>query len=64
MPVIQPGTPAPDFTLKTADGADFTREDLKGDTTVLVFYPNAFSGVCTDQFQIYQEVLPDVQAAG
>ena len=64
MPVIAPGTPAPAFRLEAEDGSDFTHEDLKGDTTVLVFYPYAFSGVCTDQFQIYQEVLDDVQAAG
>ena len=64
MPVIAPGTPAPEFRLETADGEDFTHEDLKGDTTVLVFYPNAFSGVCTDQFQIYEDVLDDIVAAG
>ena len=64
MPVIAPGTPAPAFRVKTADGEAFTHEDLKGDTTVLVFYPNAFSGVCTDQFQIYEQVLDDVAAEG
>ena len=64
MPVIAAGTPAPEFRVKAEDGSEFTHEDLKGDTTVLVFYPFAFSGVCTDQFQIYQEVLDDVQGAG
>ncbi len=64
MAVIAAGTPAPEFRVKAEDGSDFTHEDLKGDTTVLVFYPFAFSGVCTDQFQIYQEVLDDVQGAG
>jgi peroxiredoxin (alkyl hydroperoxide reductase subunit C) len=57
--IIQPGTPAPDFTLKTEDGEDFTRESLLGQTTVLVFYPFAFSPVCTDQFQVYEEVLDE-----
>ena len=64
MPVIAPGTPAPAFRVKTEAGEDFTHEDLKGDTTVLVFFPNAFSGVCTDQFQIYEQVLDDVAAEG
>ncbi len=64
MPVIAPGTPAPAFKVKTESGEDFTHEDLKGDTTVLVFFPNAFSGVCTDQFQIYEQVLDDVAAEG
>jgi len=62
--VIAPGTPVPQFRLATEDGEDFTREDLLGHTTVLVFYPNAFSPVCTDQLQVYEETLPDLQAQG
>ena len=64
MSIIAPGTPAPEFRLKTEDGGDFTHEDLKGHTTVLVFYPFAFSPVCTDQFTIYQEVLGDFEDQG
>ncbi len=64
MSIIAPGTDAPEFTLKTEDGEEFTRDDLAGKTTVLVFYPFAFSSVCTDQFQIYQEVLGDFEAQG
>jgi peroxiredoxin (alkyl hydroperoxide reductase subunit C) len=63
-PVVPPGTPAPEFTLKTEEGEDFTRADLAGQTSVLVFYPSAFSGVCTNQFQIYEEVLDDFVAEG
>ena len=59
MSIIAPGTPAPEFSLATADGGTFTQDDLKGQTTVLVFYPFTFSPVCTDQFQIYDEVLDD-----
>ena len=55
MSIIEPGTAVPDFELKTEGGEPFTREDLAGKTTVLVFYPFAFSSVCTDQFQIYEE---------
>jgi peroxiredoxin (alkyl hydroperoxide reductase subunit C) len=54
--LIEPGTPAPEFSLATEDGGTFTNEDLQGQTTVLVFYPFAFSPVCTDQMQIYEEV--------
>jgi peroxiredoxin (alkyl hydroperoxide reductase subunit C) len=61
---IQPGTPAPDFSLATEDGGRFTRDDLRGQTTVLVFYPFAFSPVCTDQLQIYEEVLPEFSKRG
>lgn len=64
MAIIAPGTPAPDFTLKTEEGEDFTREHLAGTTTILVFYPFAFSPVCTDQLQIYEEVLPQLTEQG
>ena len=64
MSVLPPGSDAPQFTLRREDGEPFTREDLAGTTTVLVFYPAAFSSVCTDQFQIYEEVLEDLAAEG
>jgi peroxiredoxin len=64
MSIVAAGTPVPDFTLKREDGEDFTREDLLGKTTVLVFYPFAFSPVCTDQLQIYEEALEDFAAQG
>jgi peroxiredoxin len=56
MSVIEPGTPAPEFTLGREDG-QFTQEDLKGQYTVFVFYPFAFSPVCTDQLQLYEQAL-------
>jgi peroxiredoxin len=62
--ILAPGTPAPEFTLKTEDGEAFTRDDLLGHTTVLVFYPNAFSPVCTDQLQVYEEALPELADQG
>jgi peroxiredoxin (alkyl hydroperoxide reductase subunit C) len=62
--IVAPGTPAPEFTLKTEDGGEFTRSDLLGHTTVLVFYPFAFSPVCTDQLQVYEEVLGDIERQG
>ncbi len=62
--IIAPGTPAPEFRLIDEQGERFTREDLRGQTTVLVFYPAAFSPVCTDQFQIYEEVLDEFEAQG
>jgi peroxiredoxin len=62
--VIPAGTPVPDFKLGREDGGEFTRADLNGTTTVLVFYPFAFSPVCTDQFNLYQEVLEEFSTRG
>ena len=64
MPVVEPGRPAPDFALARFEGAAFTRADLEGETTVLVFYPFAFSPVCTDQLGVYNEVLGDFTERG
>jgi peroxiredoxin len=60
LSILAPGSPAPEFTLKTAEGKDFTRDDLLGKITVLAFYPFAFSPVCTDQLQIYDEALAEL----
>ena len=54
MAVIEPGTQAPSFRLARENGEDFTQADLHGERTVLVFYPFAFSPVCTDQLQLYE----------
>jgi mycoredoxin-dependent peroxiredoxin len=62
--VLAPGTRVPDFKLTTESGESFTRTDLQGKTTVFVFYPFAFSPVCTDQLQEYEESLPEITAQG
>jgi mycoredoxin-dependent peroxiredoxin len=61
---ITAGEPAPEFSLARAEGAPFTRADLLGATTVLVFYPFAFSEVCTTQLGLYDELLDDFAARG
>jgi peroxiredoxin len=62
--IVEPGTPAPDFSLVREDGSHFTREDLLGQTSVLVFYPFAFSPVCTDQLNLYEEMLDQFAQRG
>ena len=62
--MIEPGARAPDFNLRDQDGLEVTLEDLRGQKTVLVFYPLDFSPVCTDQLNIYHEVGPDFAAKG
>lgn len=44
------GDEAPDFTLPSRDGETVTLSDFRGKkNVVLVFFPLAFSGVCTKQ---------------
>ncbi len=63
MSVLAPGTPAPAFALARA-GKPYTEADLLGHTTIFVFYPFAFSPVCTDQLALYEEVLDELRAQG
>jgi peroxiredoxin len=62
--MIEPGSPAPEFTLPDQDGKEVVLSDYRGRTVVLVFYPADFSRVCTDQLSVYQEVLPQLEEAG
>lgn len=64
MSVIAAGEPVPEFSLGREDGSRFTHENLKGQTSVFVFYPFAFSPVCTDQLNLYQEVLDQFAEQG
>jgi peroxiredoxin len=44
------GQAAPDFTLKDQHGKDVSLSDFKGvKNVVVVFYPFAFSGICTGE---------------
>ena len=62
--MIEPGTPAPDFTLPDQDGNEVSLGDFRGRRVVLVFYPADFSPVCTEQLNVYQEVLPQFEEQG
>jgi peroxiredoxin (alkyl hydroperoxide reductase subunit C) len=62
--MIEPGTQVPEFKLRDQDGNKVTHESLRGQTSVLVFYPLDFSPVCTDQLNVYQEVLDELEEAG
>ena len=46
------------------DDASFTEQDLHGEGTVFVFYPFAFSPVCTDQLQLYEPLVADLREHG
>ena len=62
--MIEPGEPAPDFTLPNHKGEQVSLADFRGRKLMLVFYPSDFSPVCTDQLSVYQEVLEQIRDAG
>jgi peroxiredoxin (alkyl hydroperoxide reductase subunit C) len=61
---LRDGASVPQFSLKRAGDATFTEADLPGKTTVLVFYPFAFSPVCTDQLSLYDDLREEFTAKG
>lgn len=46
---IQKGQQAPDFTLRDSEKNEVKLSDQKGRNTVLIFFPLAFTGVCTTE---------------
>ena len=46
---LEIGTVAPDFTLKSQHGEDISLSDYRGRTVAVVFFPFAFSGICTGE---------------
>jgi peroxiredoxin len=62
--MIEPGRQAPEFALPDQDGKRVSLQELRGQTVLLVFYPLDFSPVCTDQLNVYQEVLGELEARG
>jgi peroxiredoxin len=59
--VLQPGTPAPDFTLHVTPDQSLSLSELRGRPVILAFYPADWSPVCGDQMSLYNEILPEFQ---
>jgi peroxiredoxin len=56
------GTEAPDFTLKDENGQRVTLSAFRGRRNVLVvFYPFAYSGICTDELCTVRDDLASFQ---
>lgn len=61
---LEVGTQAPDFTLKDQNNEEITLSSLRGDKSVLVvFYPLAFSGICTGELDALRNDLDQFQNA-
>ena len=61
---LAPGTVAPDFTLRSTPDQSVSLSEFRGQPVVLVFYPEDWSPVCSDQLGLYQELLPEFQRLG
>ena len=50
---LDPGTPAPVFTLPATGGRTISLESLSGQPVVLYFYPKADTPGCTKEAQAF-----------
>src|SRR2546423_2226263 len=58
---LSPGTEAPVFELPSTPDQTVSLADFRGRPVVLVFYPEDWSPVCSDQLALYQELMPEFQ---
>jgi peroxiredoxin Q/BCP len=63
IPVIEPGTQAPDFALPDQDGREVKLSDFRGQRVVLYFYPKADTPGCTKQACGVRDHASDYAAA-
>jgi thioredoxin-dependent peroxiredoxin len=61
--MLNPGDPAPDFTLSDQNGNSVTLSALRGKTVVLYFYPKADTPGCTTQACGVRDHRPDYEQA-
>jgi len=62
--ILEAGTPAPDFTLRSTPDQEVSLSDLRGRPVILAFYPADWSPVCGDEMALFNAVLPDFQELG
>ncbi|MCB9332046.1 MAG: peroxiredoxin [Lewinellaceae bacterium] len=60
--MLNPGDTAPDFTLRASDKSQIKLSDFRGKNVVLLFYPLAFTGVCTKELSLMRDSLAEYEA--
>jgi len=66
---LKVGDKAPNFTLRNTEKKEISLEDYKGKNVVVLFFPLAFTGVCTqelcsvrDDMSSYKDLSADILA--
>jgi peroxiredoxin len=59
--ILQSGTSAPDFTLRSTPDQTLSLGELRDRPVVLAFYPADWSPVCGDQMTLYSELMPEFE---
>lgn len=64
MSELQPGNPAPDFSLPRDGGGTVSLSSLKGKPVVVYFYPKDDTSGCTTEALDFTALIPDFENAG
>lgn len=56
---VEVGQVAPEFSLKDQDGNPVSLSDFRGKTVVLMFFPFAFTGICTRELCAIRDEAAD-----
>jgi peroxiredoxin len=59
---IQVGSPAPQFTLFNSEKQEISLSQFSGKNVVILFYPQAFTSVCTVELCSMRDNLKDYEA--
>ena len=61
---LEPGSPAPEFSLLDQDGRPVALADFRGRKVVLFFYPAAMTPGCTTEACDFRDSLASLEGAG
>ncbi|HEY4088067.1 MAG TPA: peroxiredoxin [Bryobacteraceae bacterium] len=64
MPLLEPGSTAPDFELPDSTGAPVRLSALRGQPVVIYFYPKDDTTVCTKQACAFRDKLAEFESIG
>src|SRR3546814_12168197 len=60
---VEPGQPAPDFTMKTDGGGEVSLDSLRGRKVVLYFYPKDDTPGCTTEAKAFRDSIAAFEKA-
>ena len=63
-PLVEEGSPAPNFTLKSDSGEEVSLQSFRGQPVVLYFYPKDDTPGCTTQACGFRDSYADFQKRG
>ena len=61
---LEPGDPAPDFTLLDADGREVSLSSFRGQRVIVYFYPAAMTPGCTKEACDFRDNLAELNGQG